>query len=140
MTSVPLLTILTLTPLIGAGVVAGLGRENKTLAWGLGIGFSFLSLALAAVVWLRFNPNSGEMQFVERHDWIPSIGAEYYVAIDGLGLLMVLLSALIIPFALLASRNIQENPKAYVSLFLFLQAGLFGAFTALSFFHWFIFW
>src|SRR5207248_7465206 len=53
--------------------------------------------------------------------------------------LMVLLSAIVVPFALLASR-IEESANAYFSLMLLLQGGLFGAFTALNFFHWFIFW
>jgi len=57
-----------------------------------------------------------------------------------LGLLMVLLTALVVPFALIASWRVAANTKAFVSLMLLLQAGLFGAFTALNFVHWFLFW
>src|SRR5205807_3275549 len=57
-----------------------------------------------------------------------------------LGLLMVLLSAMVVPMALLASWRIAERVPMYFSLVLFLQAGLFGTFSALNFFHWFIFW
>ena len=57
-----------------------------------------------------------------------------------LGLLMVLLSAIVVPMAMLASWKIEERVPLYFALVLFLQAGLFGTFTALNFFHWFIFW
>ena len=53
---------------------------------------------------------------------------------------MVLLAALVDPFALLASWRVEQNPKAFSMLLLFLQAGLFGSFTALNFVHWFLFW
>jgi NADH-quinone oxidoreductase subunit M len=131
MSGFPWLTILTLTPLIGAVVIA--------LARGVAFGFSLLALGWALLIWLEFNPTGG-LQFVERHAWIPSLGVEYYLSVDGLGLLMVLLSAVVAPFSLLASWQISRNAKLYFSFFLLLQAGLFGTFTALNFFHWFIFW
>src|SRR6202011_5698769 len=59
---------------------------------------------------------------------------------DGLGLLMLLLSAIVVLMSLAASWQIQEGTSLYFSPILFLQAGLFGTFTALNFFHWFIFW
>src|SRR5258705_1433575 len=53
---------------------------------------------------------------------------------------MVLLTAIVVPIAILASWRIEEKVPLYFSMFLFLEAGLFGTFTALNFFHWFIFW
>lgn len=170
MTDLPLLTLITLVPLVGAAIIAGLEPARRTLARGLGLGFALLSLALAVTLWLKFDAASGDLQFVERRTWIPSLNVEYFVGVDGMGLLMVLLAALVVPFALLAShssqrREVQNSPsairhppstidqrlftsaatgqgstKAFVSLMLFLQAGLFGAFTALNFIHWFVFW
>jgi NADH-quinone oxidoreductase subunit M len=71
---------------------------------------------------------------------VPSLGIEYSLGVDGMGVLMVLLSALIVPFALLASWKIEHNPKLYFSLVLFLESGLFGVFTAQNFIHWFLYW
>jgi NADH-quinone oxidoreductase subunit M len=136
----PLLTVLTLLPLIGGLVVVGLGREQKRLARGLALGFGFGALLLALVLWFQFDPSSGDLQFPERHAWIPMLGVEYRLGVDGLGLLMVLLSAIVVPMAMLASWWIEERAPLYFALVLFLQAGLFGTFTALNFFHWFIFW
>jgi NADH-quinone oxidoreductase subunit M len=135
----PYITALTLTPIIGAIIVAGLDRAQRRLARGLGLGFSLLSLGWALWIWLEFDPALG-LQFQERHLWIRSLDVWYYVGVDGLGLLMILLTGLIVPFALLASWQIGGNVKVYFSLVLLVQAGLYGAFTALNFFHWFIFW
>ena len=121
-------------------MVVGLGAEQKRLARWLALGFSFGALALALVLWHQFNSASGDLQFEERHAWIPTLGVEYHVGVDGLGLLMVLLSAIVVPMAMLASWKIEERVPLYFALVLFLQAGLFGTFTALNFFHWFIFW
>ena len=162
MSNLPLLTLLTFLPLIGGLIVVGLG-EQKKLARGLAFTVSLLSLALTFVLWKNFNVASGEMQFVERHEWIPTLGANYFLGVDGLGLLMVLLTAIVVPMAMLAAWNLvgtrstasdfskvgdavervptgAPSSSLYFALILFLQAGLFGTFTALNFFHWFIFW
>jgi len=134
-----ILTIITLLPLVAGVIVAGLG-EQKKLARGLAFVSSLFSLLLVLVLWKWFDAASSELQFVERHDWIPTLGVQYFVGVDGLGLLMVLLSAIVVPMAILASWKTEQNVSIYFSLVLFLQAGLFGTFTAMNFFHWFIFW
>jgi NADH-quinone oxidoreductase subunit M len=136
----PILTIITLLPLIVGIVVASLG-EQKKLARGIAFISSLLSLALALALWKGFDASNGELnQFKEHAPWIPSLGVNYFVAVDGLGLLMVLLTAIITPMAMLASWRVEKSTSLFFSLVLFLQAGLFGTFTALNFFHWFIFW
>ncbi len=140
MNAFPLITILTAVPLIGALGILGLGTKNKNLARGMALTFSFIALALTLVLWHQFDPAAGELQFEELHTWIPAIGVQYHVGIDGLGLLMLLLSAIVVPMSMAASWQIQESASLYLSLILFLQAGLFGTFSALNFFHWFLFW
>jgi len=134
----PILTILTLLPLFGGIIVAGL--QDRKLARGFALGFSLLSLTLALALWKSFEAANGGLQFVEQHEWIPSLGVQYFVGVDGLGLLMVLLTAVIVPMSLLVSGPVTERVSLYHALVLFLQAGLIGTFTALNFFHWFIFW
>jgi NADH-quinone oxidoreductase subunit M len=140
MNGFPSITILTAVPLVGAFCVLAIGTHNKNLARNLALISSFIALAVTLILWHRFNPTSGEFQFEELHSWIPAIGVQYHVAADGLGLLMLLLSAIVVPMSIAASRQTQYNTALYFSLILFLQAGLFGTFTALNFFHWFIFW
>jgi len=134
----PILTLLTLLPLIGGIIVVGV--QDKQLARRFALGFCFLSLVLALGLWKSFDATNGGLQFVEKHDWIPALGVQYFVGVDGLGLLMVMLTAIVVPMALLVSGLVSERVQLYHALVLFLQAGLIGTFTALNFFHWFIFW
>ena len=121
MSGLPLLTLLTLTPLVGAAIVAGLDPRQRSLARGLGLFFNGLALVLVAVLWASFNAGNGEPQFVERHDWIPSVNVHYFLGLDGMSLLMVLLTALIVPFGLLASWRIARfAPWRRTSLYLVL--------------------
>ena len=138
MNGLPVLTLLTLLPLIGGLIVVG--TQDKKLARKLALGLSFLSLALALGLWKSFDATNGGLQFVENHEWIPSLGVQYFVGVDGLGLLMVLLASIVVPMALLVSERVSDRVQLYHALVLFLQAGLIGTFTALNFFHWFIFW
>ena len=134
------LTILTLVPFIGGIVIAGLGAERKHLVRGLALATSLVGLGGAICLWLHFNAKSGDLQFVEKFDWVPSLGIQYFLGVDGLGALMVLLTAIVTPLAILASWNVEDRPHVFHALVLWLQAGLFGTFTALNFFHWFLFW
>jgi NADH-quinone oxidoreductase subunit M len=134
------LTILTLVPFLGGIVIAGLGAERKKLVRGLALVTSLVGLGGAVCLWLHFNAKSGGLQFVEKFDWVPSLGIQYFLGVDGLGLLMVLLTAIVTPLAILASWRMDDRPHVYHALILWLQAGLFGTFTALNFFHWFLFW
>src|SRR5277367_945479 len=139
MSAVPMISVLTAVPLVGAAAILCLASKNNKLARGLAFGFSFLALAMVFVMWRRFDPALGGLQFEEIRAWIPSLGVEYHVGVDGLGLLMLLLSAIVTPMAIAASQ-IEENEPLYLAFILMLQAGLFGTFTALNFFHWFLFW
>ena len=154
MSGLPILTIITLLPLISGIIVASLG-EQKQFARRLALISSFVSLGLVLLLWRGFNATSGALQFIEKHEWIPTLGVNYFVAVDGLGLLMLLLTAVVTPMAILASWNsvgtrsassrsekvgdaVERVPTGsgahlYFSLILFLQAGLFGTFTALNF-------
>ncbi len=156
--NLPWLTILILVPLFGGIVVAGLGAEQRRLARGLALFFSLVGLTGALCLWKHFDVASGDLQFVEKHDWVPSLGIQYFLGVDGLGLLMVMLTAIVVPLSILASGSMFDgradlpvgqdarqrvptsNPSLYYALVLWLQAGLFGTFTALNFFHWFLFW
>jgi len=133
-----LLTILSLLPIAG-GLLLLLTPAEGRVARKLAVVLGFLPLILVAYLWRNIDGGSGALQFIEKHSWIPSIGADYFLGLDGLGLLMVALSAIVVPFAIAATPTTQQS-RLYFALMLFLQAGLFGTFTALNFFHWFIFW
>ena len=140
MNAFPFLTVLTLLPLAGGLVLISWRPQDRALARAFGFGVSLLALGAAVLVWSQFNSDLGTLQLVERHAWIPSLNVDYVVGIDGLGLIMLLLTSVVVPMALLAAWRIEQQTSLYFGFVLFLEAGLFGTFTALNFFHWFIFW
>src|SRR5205823_2701759 len=127
-------------PLVGAIVLIGVGSQQRQFARMVALIASLITLAGAVALCVRFDAASTDLQFQELWSWIPSLGVEYHLGVDGLGLLMVLLSAIIVPMAILASWRIEERVPLYFALVLFLETGLIGTFTAFNFFHWFIFW
>ena len=140
MNSFPWLTILTAVPLVGALAVLALGGRNKALIRWTALGFSAISLLVTLILWHSFNSAADGFQFQELHAWIPSLNVSYRVGIDGLGLLVLLLTSIVVPIGMLASWQIEERVPLYFALVLMLQTCLVGTFTALNFFHWFIFW
>lgn len=139
MNGVPLITILTFLPLIGGLLVFATRHNKPQFSRRLALAFSFATLVLTFFIWAKFDQQLGSVQLAERHEWIGTLGIQYFVGVDGLSLLLVLLNAVVVPMALMASR-IEQSAAGYYGLVLLLQAGLFGTFTALNFFHWFIFW
>jgi len=138
--SFPLLSLLILTPLVGGVLVFSLGEARSVLARRLALGVTALTLVLAVVGGTQFDRGSGAMQWVERHAWVPALGVEYHLGVDGLGLVMVVLSTLLVPLAMLASWDVTSRQPLYFGLMLLLESGLLGTFTAQNFFHWFLFW
>jgi NADH-quinone oxidoreductase subunit M len=140
MNDFPFISALTFLPLAGGLILAGLRQDQTRFARALALGFTLAALGLALLIWGQFDPALGSLQFPERHQWIPKLGVEYRVGVDGLSLVLVLLTATVVPMAVLASWRIEERAPLYFSLTLLLQSGLFGTFTAQNFFHWFLFW
>lgn len=127
-----LITALILLPLVGALFVSVLRPGSaRTVA----IGFNALSAIIVFVLWRNFDASAIGLQLVERHAWIPAMGAEYLVGVDGLSLLLVVLTSLIFPFAFLAQRM----SRGACALMLVMQAALYGTFTAQNFVLWFLF-
>ncbi|HEX5490284.1 MAG TPA: NADH-quinone oxidoreductase subunit M [Candidatus Udaeobacter sp.] len=100
--------------------------------------FNIISAGCAIALWRNFDVTATGLQFVERHPWIPAIDAEYLVGVDGLSLLLVLLTSLIIPFAFFA-RPAPEGSRAFYATMLIMQSALYGTFTAQNFVLWFLF-
>ena len=134
-TGIPILTIITVLPLIGAAIALFAGKHAR----GVALITTLISLVLALLIWTRI-PASGAIGLVERVAWAPSLGIEYHLGVDGLGALMVLLSAIVTLMSVDAAHRVHHQPGLYYGLVLALESGLFGTFTALNFFHWFIFW
>jgi NADH-quinone oxidoreductase subunit M len=127
-----LITALIVLPLAGALFVS---VARADFARGVAVGFNALSAIVAFVLWRNFDASAAGLQLVERHVWIPAMGAEYLVGIDGLSLLLLVLTSFIFPFAFLAQRM----SRGACALMLVMQAALYGTFTAQNFVLWFLF-
>src|SRR5205823_6117763 len=79
-------------------------------------------------------------QFLEDYEWISALNVHYRLGLDGLSLVLVLLTSLITPAALLASWHVERSARLLGALFLALEGAALGVFLALDFFHWFVFW
>jgi NADH-quinone oxidoreductase subunit M len=135
MSGLPILTLLTVLPLVGAAIALLSGKHAR----GVALLTALVGLALSLFVWAHL-PGDGSMAMVERAAWAPSLGIEYHLGVDGLGALMLVLSAIVTLMSIDAAHRVHRQPGLYFALVLVLEAGLFGSFTALNFFHWFLFW
>ena len=129
---VGLITSLILIPLVGV-LALYVGRPANSRA--VALTFNALAAFYALMLWQRFDTSAAGLQIIERHAWIPAIGAEYLVGVDGLSLLLVLLTSLIFPFAFFAQRM----NRGFCALMLTMQSALYGTFTAQNFVFWFLF-
>lgn len=136
-----LLSIVLFVPLAGMLILLALPAANFKLhrLWGNIV--SAAAFALSLLIIPAFNSNAAGYQLVERAPWIPSFGAQYLVGIDGISLLMVLLTTLITLVSSLCSwRSITRRTKLYYSMLLLLETGVLGVFLSLDLFLFYIFW
>ncbi len=136
-----LLSIILFIPLIGAVVIALMKDNAKSLIKILGIGFSLASFVASVFLFLKFDGTNPNMQFVEKYDWISSLHTSYHLGVDGMSMLLVVLTAFLTPIALLASwESVQSKLKGFVSLMLLLEVGTLGVFMSLDMFLFYVFW
>jgi NADH-quinone oxidoreductase subunit M len=140
MSGFPWLSAVIFTPWVGAILLAWLRRLGARASRWLTLVFSLSTLGLGLAVLAKFHPAAGGYQLVERRAWMPALHVEYFLGLDGMSLLLVLLTGLVAPAALLASWRLERAPRLFGLLFLVLQGSALGVFLALNFFPWFIFW
>ena len=137
----PLLSLILLVPLVGAIILLFVDRRrDDTIRWIANIVAS-LGFLVSLPLWFWYDSANPDWQFVERVPWIPSIGAEYFLGVDGFSSLLVLLTTLMGMIAILSSWTaITERVKEYYIFLLVLQTGMIGAFITLDFLLFFLFW
>ncbi len=137
----PLLSFIVFAPWLGAALLFALrGRLRDTTITALALVASLTTLALGASVLGRFDPAITGMQLVEKQPWIAALHVNYHLGVDGLGLVLVLLTAIIAPVALFGTLRRVADSALYAALFLVLQGSALGVFLALDFVPWFVFW
>ena len=136
-----LLSLILLLPLAGAGIIMLMRKESVAAIKSVGLAVSGAAFVASAVLFTAFDGTQGGMQFVEKVPWIPSLDVSYHLGVDGISLLLVVLTTFLTPIALLASwESIASRIKAYVALMLLLEVGTLGVFLSLDLFLFYVFW
>jgi NADH-quinone oxidoreductase subunit M len=120
------------TPLIGAVLLMLVPKGQELVARAVALTITLITLGMAGVLFLGFNPNVVGYQFVERFAWLPDYGVSYLLGIDGVSLWLVGLTALLSVFAVALSFNIQERVREFLIWMLVLESALLGVFMALD--------
>jgi len=138
-----LLTSMGLLPLIGAGLIALLPVTNAKLVKQSALLVSLLVAALGIIMTVGFDRGATGFQYVERYSWIPSLGISYQLGVDGISLILILLSVLLVPIVILAGWNESEGGrfgvKTFYILILVLETMMIGVFAATDLFLFYVF-
>ncbi len=141
--SFPILTLVTFTPLVGAAIVLLLPRERLNLIRWFALAVSLVTFGLSLVMLGMFDPSNPDLQLVERVTWI-QVGSwtiDYHLGVDGLSVLLVLLTTLLVPISILSTWTaVEERVKDFMAFFLLLAMGMLGVFLALDLFLFYVFW
>jgi NADH-quinone oxidoreductase subunit M len=139
-----LLSLVTFFPLVGVAAIlllSPLKRETDDRIKRIAVITAVITFVIAVIVLINFDPANPGLQMVERVEWIPSLGVSYFMGVDGLAILFVLLAAFITPLAIISSWSaIKTQVKQYYIFMLLLMTGMIGVFLAQDLFLFYIFW
>jgi NADH-quinone oxidoreductase subunit M len=137
----PILSLITFLPLLGAIVIAALPYDNAVLIRRVALATALVTWVLSLGLLVAFALGPAGFQFIESATWIPSFGIQYKLGVDGLSVLMVVLTTTLSWISILASFDpIKNRVKEYMISFLVLEIGMIGVFVALDLFLFYIFW
>ena len=135
----PVLSIVLFLPLVGAAAIAFIPRRNVGVIRGIALVLSLVLVLWSALFYLNFDWANRGFQFVDRLAWLPGLGVQYLVGLDGISLPLVLLTTLLTAVAIGASWPVETRVKEYMAFMLILETGMLGVFAALDMFTFFVF-
>ena len=138
---IPILTLIVFLPLLGSIILLLVREENRKTIKGITLILLLLDFIVSLFLWFRFDGSTAQMQFVEKHEWIKSFGISYYVGIDGISLLLVMLTTFLGPLVAVSTWNsIQRKVKEFNIFLMMLQTGMLGVFVSLDMILFYFFW
>ncbi len=130
MAGLPILSIITFLPLLGAALILAL-RSSDSTTRSIALVVTLADFVLSLVLWANFDTSTADFQFVETADWLGG-GIGYKMGVDGISVLFVVLTALLMPISILASDAIHKRVREYIVAFLVLETLMIGVFCALD--------
>lgn len=138
----PLLSLLTFLPLAGVVVLLFLRGEDEATAraarW-TALWTSLVVFVLSLLLWFDFDKSQPGFQFVETLSWLPQLGVDYRMGVDGISVMFVLISTALTPIAILSAWNNPNRAREYMIAFLVMETTMIGLFSALDFVLFFVF-
>ena len=139
--SIPILSFLIYFPLVGAIILLFANRKNSQFIKVFTLVISLVELVASIPLFFKFDDAAKTMQFVEKADWFPEWGITYFLGIDGISLLLVLLTTFLTVICVLCSwKAIENRVKEYYITFLFLETAMIGTLCSLDLVLFYIFW
>ncbi len=136
-----LITYLLLIPLVGSVLLLSLPKEKESSIRIFGLIVSLAAFVLSLLLYFRFDSTNAGFQFTQKFIWVEKLNVSYFVGVDGLSLILVLLTTFLTPLTLLSSwKGIQKNVKEFTFFMLMLEVGMLGVFVSLDLFLFYIFW
>ena len=136
-----LLSTLVWLPILGAAALLLLDRRDTRRLRQVALAVSTVTFLVSLLLWIGFDRARPGMQFVEQRAWIPGAGIGYHLGVDGISLLLVLLTTLLTPLCLLSAwSQITTRVKEFLVAMCLLETGMLGVFVALDLFLFFVFW
>lgn len=134
------LSAIVFIPLLGSLLVLATPRSRSGLVRGVAFTVMVIDFLVSLPLFWAFSPDSAAFQFIEKVSWIPTMGISYHLGLDGISLLLVLLTTFLGPIVVLGSSSVTKHLKAYFVSMLLLQTGMLGTFLSLDLFLFYVFW
>jgi NADH-quinone oxidoreductase subunit M len=139
--TLPWLSIIVFFPLLAAAITAVLPQRAEKLIRGWATLAALAELGIAAPLWWKLQPQTQGWQFIERRDWIPAFGASYSLGVDGISMLLVLLTTVITALSVIGAYSaVAKRTREFYTCILALEAGMLGTFLATDLLLFYVFW
>jgi NADH-quinone oxidoreductase subunit M len=140
-TAISIVTVVTFLPIAGLIVLLFLRKEQADAIRWVAFGTSIITFVASVAMLLQFDTSDAGLQLETYYDWLPAVGISFHVGVDGLSMLLVLLTTVIMPIAVLASFDpISERIKLYYAMLLMIETAMLGVFVAQDLFLFYVFW
>ena len=137
----PWLSLVIWLPIIGGIAVIASGDQNAELTKRIALAVALLAFLVSLPLWFGFDASTAAMQFVERSPWLPALGIEYHLGIDGISMPLILLTTFISIFVIIAGWDvISYKPSQYMAAFLIMEGIMVGVFSSLDAILFYFFW
>ena len=136
-----LLTYLLAIPIIGSILILFINKDKVQVIKNIGLAVSLIAFIISLIIYFDFDNQIADFQFVNKFNWISGLNISYHVGIDGLSMLLILLTTFLTPLTLISSWNgIKLKVKEFTFFMLFLELGMLGVFSSLDMFLFYVFW